>query len=64
MCITSVAATGFPGAAGSTHLNWEPGIMVSSPGSLSSVCFNLPTYSCTDVWISVVSWCVGQRNIC
>ena len=30
-----------------------------SPSSASSVGFNSPTFRCTDVWISLVFWCVG-----
>lgn len=34
------------------------------PQSASSVHFSPPTFRCTDVWTSLVSWWAGQRNLC
>ena len=34
------------------------------PCSASSVCYSSPTFRCTGLWNSSVSWCVGQRYLC
>ena len=35
-----------------------------SPGSASFMCPTPPTFRCTDVWNSLMSWCVGQKHLC
>ena len=53
-----------PGASGSTTLAWRLRLWSLPLVPVSPVGFSLPTYRCTDVWISLMSWYVGQRNIC
>lgn len=63
----SPAAAEFSGFAGSAAVAEGQGhgcYLCCFPGLTASMCSSPPIFRYADVWMSLVAWCVGQRNLC
>ena len=66
-CVVSPAATKSSGAVDSTAMAGGPELQPLTllfPQFCLLFVFQSTTFRCTDVWNSLVSWCVGQRHLC
>lgn len=64
---TFLANAGFSGAMGlaaKTGLLGSQAPSLLFPESDFYMCYSLPTVRCTNVWNTMASCCVGQKNLC